>query len=611
MFYQMRNQILKKSLLLVFLNLITLFSFSQHFEWAASATNIDLRYSFASIDINNNIVVGGEGVRNYTHREKSEIFDGSGIAVNIDNFFSQKETIISYSTTGNINWSKTLDSRYVKLYGISHTNDNTVLLLHLKRSYYDKSNNKSYGIIPELNIERDDLIESGYYLIFLNSEGNLLRYSFIFQDKKIDISSFVSYNNKGFLISGFANPGKILENFPNEAGKGGGDFLMMIDLNGKVNWLEIISYKKETCCSYFSNMCKIAVAPNGTIYLGGTYYEGGVFGNTKTIVSPNNSTETKNRPYEAYVAAYTAEGKLLWVETSIQKASFSSIAANNNGVFISYRLNFTNTAFKNKFDTTFNKSVVISHFDNKGKLKWSSNNNTDQIHDIKTDSDNNIYILGTSSYRQVHNIVGNDTLKKSDKVYIARFSEKGQYQWIKTANIPITTQNEPFNFFMDNCNNFYLTGTLWFVLPANMSIWDKAFLKGTGYGPAPLISRFNNTIPESVAERIMNENKVKKESKKDIENTICIISPGPWKIRNYPNPFTDNTTIEFTLSYSDYITIDIFDTNGKLIMNLISDMKYETGTHTVKFSKPLSSGLYIAGLKGTAAYASCMLSVSK
>lgn len=599
----MTNLIFKKSFLLLILILTSLISFSQHFEWAASATNIDLRYSFASIDINNNIVVGGEGVRNYTHREKSEIFDGSGIAVNVDNFFSQKETIISYSTSGSINWSKTLDSRYVKLHGISHTNDITVLLLHLKRSFYDKTENKSYGIIPELNIEKYDLVESGYYLIYLNSDGNLLRYSLIFNEKKLDISSFISYQNKGFLLSGFANPGKLIEEFPQEAGKGGGDFLMMIDLEGKVKWLEIVSYKKETCCSYFSKMCKIAVAPNGTIYLGGTYYEGGIFGNTKTIVSPKTKNESTNRPYETYVAAYTAEGKLIWVETSKQLAVFSSIAANNNGVFVSYRLTNSNTAFNNKFDTTSSKNVILSHFDNKGKMRWSRNNNTEQIHDIKTDSDNNVYILGTSSYRQVHNIVGNDTLKKTDKVYIARYNEKGQYQWIKTTNIPITTLNESFNFFMDNCNNFYLTGTLWFVLPANMSIWDKAFIKGTGYGPAPLIARFNNTIPESIAHRIYKENK------KNPENTICVISPGPWKIRNYPNPFYDNTTIEFTISYSDNISISIYDMNGRLIQNLITDKQYSSGTHTLNFSKSLSAGLYVAALRGTSAYSSCIINV--
>jgi len=178
--------------------------------------------------------------------------------------------------------------------------------------------------------------------------------------------------------------------------------------------------------------------------------------------------------------------------------------------------------------------MVISYFDKKAKLKWTISTGTERAHDLRIDHKNNLYVLGTFSANKMSGIIGNDTIKPDYNVFIARFSENGKYQWIKEADIPVTTRNEPLSLLMDNCNNMYMVGTLWFVLPATMSWWDKAFVKGKGYGGAPFISRFENTIPEKINEGINGEIS---------EEKSCVISPGPWKIRNYPNPFSDKALI--------------------------------------------------------------------
>lgn len=343
-------------------------------------------------------------------------------------------------------------------------------------------------------------------------------------------------------------------------------------------------------------MCKAAITKDGTVYLGGTFKGGGTFGGTRKIVADELIDENGQQSFETYLAAYSPQGKLRWVKTSANRAYFHAIAANNRGVFVGYNVIDANESFGEKIDTTGDKTMVISHFDKKGKLDWSKSTGTDRSEDLKLDRENNLYILGTFRNRSgcftKSGVIGTDTLAKNNKVFIARFSEKGEYQWVKEANIPIHTRSNPFRLHMDNCGNMYLTGYLSFGMKTPMSLWDKAFLKGMGYGGAPLVARFKNTLPKNME---------KTES--------CVISPGPWKIRNYPNPFKYATTFEYSLSYADKASIEIYSLNGQLVQTLFSNKDHTVGKHEFQLSNALSTGTYLVVIKGTETIATCKISV--
>ncbi len=71
---------------------------------------------------------------------------------------------------------------------------------------------------------------------------------------------------------------------------------------------------------------------------------------------------------------------------------------------------------------------------------------------------------------------------------------------------------------------------------------------------------------------------------------------------SYPNPFNPTTTINFSLNVDSYISIQIYDLNGKLIQDIISGY-YSSGRYTVEWNgndsngTRVSSGLYIINLK--------------
>jgi len=64
-------------------------------------------------------------------------------------------------------------------------------------------------------------------------------------------------------------------------------------------------------------------------------------------------------------------------------------------------------------------------------------------------------------------------------------------------------------------------------------------------------------------------------------------------IKNYPNPFTGTTTIEFTLKNDSPVTLFISDATGRQIAKLLTGEQQTTGTHQVTFDgNPYPAGMY-------------------
>ncbi|MCF8299286.1 MAG: lamin tail domain-containing protein [Saprospiraceae bacterium] len=67
--------------------------------------------------------------------------------------------------------------------------------------------------------------------------------------------------------------------------------------------------------------------------------------------------------------------------------------------------------------------------------------------------------------------------------------------------------------------------------------------------------------------------------------------------QNFPNPFNEKTTIEFTLDKSDYVVLSVFDITGSLI-KVLSDKILPAGKHQINWeAQELPSGLYFYSIK--------------
>jgi hypothetical protein len=71
-----------------------------------------------------------------------------------------------------------------------------------------------------------------------------------------------------------------------------------------------------------------------------------------------------------------------------------------------------------------------------------------------------------------------------------------------------------------------------------------------------------------------------------------------YSISNYPNPFKDNTNINFSIKEKADVTIVISDMYGKEIQTLLTNAGYEKGNYTIQLNNSkLASGIYYCQLK--------------
>jgi hypothetical protein len=67
--------------------------------------------------------------------------------------------------------------------------------------------------------------------------------------------------------------------------------------------------------------------------------------------------------------------------------------------------------------------------------------------------------------------------------------------------------------------------------------------------------------------------------------------------QNYPNPFSDRTTIKFCIPDRMRIKLEIYNTDNRKVKTLVDDIK-EVGTYEVELSeKELVSGEYLYKLE--------------
>ncbi|SVC01580.1 uncharacterized protein METZ01_LOCUS254434, partial [marine metagenome] len=74
--------------------------------------------------------------------------------------------------------------------------------------------------------------------------------------------------------------------------------------------------------------------------------------------------------------------------------------------------------------------------------------------------------------------------------------------------------------------------------------------------------------------------------------------------QNFPNPFNPNTSIQFILGQDEWVSLNIFDIQGRLINSLIHNTYYPSGYHHISWDGTntigthVPSGMYIYKLIG-------------
>ncbi len=172
--------------------------------------------------------------------------------------------------------------------------------------------------------------------------------------------------------------------------------------------------------------------------------------------------------------------------------------------------------------------------------------------------------------------------KNSDNIYYINYTNNiARLNLItRVSSIFITNPNLASTFFYGY--NFDYTNNKHFVLDAkSFTVSGALYIYGstgnleqtftTGVAPRRIIFDRTSTVSVKYISEVVNGYELK---------------------QNYPNPFNPSTTIQFSIPKNDFVSLKVFDVNGREVVNLISENKTQ-GTYEVNFNASnLSSGVY-------------------
>ncbi len=335
--------------------------------------------------------------------------------------------------------------------------------------YYEESETDEviieYGAVP--NQRRDDYIKTpvGYAFVRLSQEGVVEQVISLEQfndmDSEVNLVDFELYGDDQYVVAGDVDEGTYTENLDLPCNGVGGDFIMLLDNEGKKVWWDIIVNRKFKYCSSDMEANHLSVAKDGTIYFGVSYVEGACFSNGMQKVAPvNYKVKQYGSARESYVVSYSPNGKMNWIKMGEGNSHFIGLTKTKSGVCLVHRLYEDVRSFGEEVDTIGGGwNIVFTHIDKKGKLDWNLVTEMSALGNLIVDDQQNIVAAGRlnkegSNYlRSVK--LGDIELDEKIESVVVKISPKGAVKEVWGADFgtkgfesPIVVQNNKGEFFL-------------------------------------------------------------------------------------------------------------------------------------------------------------------
>lgn len=221
--------------------------------------------------------------------------------------------------------------------------------------------------------------------------------------------------------------------------------------------------------------------------------------------------------------------------------------------------------------------------------------NDDKINSISVDASGNVYAAGNSTQGA-----------NSNDVFAAKYNSSGSPQWVNTLNIGGSetiyqiSRDASSNIYLAGKTNAFGNGEDFLTLsydPAGSFRWMMSYnYSGTQNDIAV------KTIPDNsgnvyVIGTSFNDYATIKYSSVSGIQPVNSNSPSEFSLeQNYPNPFNPSTKINFSIPVNSFVSLKIFDINGREVSDLVNEM-LDAGVYNVTFNASrLVSGLYFCRL---------------
>lgn len=610
--------LMRKKYLILFIVLALafnpLFLPAQHFEWAASGSNLLTGYSHSCVTPGGRLIAAGqyEQLSGSLGPGNTELYSGTGSSFPL--YGRQTQFFISsFSPKGEMEWmlSGAKIANWCRMKGITVLPDGTVAVaftssgLNMPFIKTDLPPNDPDNAGSKDEYEKR-LDESKRYLFIalINNKGRINEIYGVANAPRGEWNGFIATSDGGYIISNGDERNAI--DVTGRKRDVWHNFTSKYNSSFKKQWEHKIMHLDSSCCIMFPGAT--VTEAGGDIYISGNFRNGArPDGGTDHFSPVVTKYKLGDDMVESYIARLSSEGKLKWIKYTGGKSLIRDMKTDGNRVIIGGIIMAHKDFMGKKIDTTNAKNAFLASLDANGNLLWVNTYNAKEITAVSLDGTGNIFAAFNSG-RTIYDAplrMGSeaDTLADTNKrVVIGSYDADGKYRWYKKSRARLS---EPSNMRLhnDGCGNLYLTAEMWYILPVvNMQIFDAAIVTGRGYGGAPLAAKVRTTIPDELLQQ--NQNIVTPralDTVKQQKQNSCVAIPFPWKLKIFPNPTTGRFTVRATTSYSDnQVQLELRNILGGTIRQLMPPRKIDAGSFDQECDiSNLPSGVYLVILRGT------------
>lgn len=316
---------------------------------------------------------------------------------------------------------------------------------------------------------------------------------------------------------------------------------------------------------------------------------------------------TGGQTFDFVTIKYNPAGEEKWVKVfngtanSDDKAKSLAIDSKGNVIVVGSTVVDASATWMNDFLTI--------KYDSAGNEIWRKKyngpgNSSDGAVCVKTDAIDNIYVAGSS-----HSGSGDMDLT------VVKYTKDSALLWVSRYNRAGGNTEELKAMTMDASANVYITGS-----SQGPTGRDYATVKYDSSGTEKWMFRYNGPgngydDPWSIAVNSKGVTVVTGASPglksatdyatvmyadslllTSVSNTFVNIKTDP-ELNTYPNPFTDNIAIDYSIPEKTFVTIKVYNYLGQQIANLIND-ELPSGKYLAMFNgTELENGIYFCELR--------------
>jgi hypothetical protein len=455
--------------------------------------------------------------------------------------------VIKVDSHGNIQWDKTIGGNgFDEFKSVIQTSDGGYALVGSSNSNisFEKTEN-SYG-------------SSDYWLVKLDKMGNVQWDKTIGGSGDDYVEEIIQTKDDGYILAGSSNSNISADKSANS--RGGMDvWVVKLNKYGEKVWDKTFGGNDDDWCSSFA-----ATVDGGVI----------VCGSSLSNIS-GEKTENSRGGFDYWLLKLDSKGSLEWDKT---------VGGNGN----EFCQNVFQTADKGYIIAGSSLSGISGEktesdrggadywavkLDKNRKIEWDKTigGNGDDWCNVMIQTKSGGYMLAGSSLSSPDSTGGGDKSEYSRggaDYWIVNLNHNGQLLWDKTIGGYYDDWGDAVAELREN--EFLIGGFSYSPEGADKTEFNRG---DADYWIVQLNYKKHGGTSEVAAENTYSQNKL---------SAATLFSV-------YPNPFSNNTNISFTLSQSQKVCISIFNINGKLITTL-ADAQMEAGTHQLTWNARNENG---------------------